>query len=65
MSIQIDRVHTLAATRGQPFLQAPRVKPTAPESDDRQCQMEQALKRSVTLVIWYRVRRQLSARLAR
>ena len=58
MSLQIDRVHTLAATRPQPFLQRGHVKPPSPESqphDDRQSQMEQALKRSVTLVIWYRV----------
>ncbi|KAG9309840.1 hypothetical protein JVU11DRAFT_1148 [Chiua virens] len=62
MSVQIDRVHTLAATRpvvnGQPFLQHARhVKLSSPESqphDDRQSQLEQALKRSVTLVIWYR-----------
>jgi hypothetical protein len=46
MSVQIDRLAAFA-----------RVQPPAPESDDRQCQMEQALRRSVTLVIWYRVRR--------
>lgn len=72
MSIQIDRVHTLAATRplvnAQPFLQAQRAhgaKPPTPDNDDRQSQMEQALKRSVTLVIWYRVHRQLDASLSR
>jgi len=70
MSVQIDRVHTLAATRppihAQQFLQAQRAhgaKPPSPDSDDRQSQMEQALKRSVTLVIWYRVRRPLDTRL--
>ncbi|KAF9224537.1 hypothetical protein BS17DRAFT_80422 [Gyrodon lividus] len=85
MSIQMDRVHTLAAIRsspqitpvnGQAFLQhlqnggtARAVeKPTSPErvqpqhqpqppisaANDRQSQMEQSLKRSVTLVIWYK-----------
>lgn len=56
MSLQIDRIHTLAATRPQSFRVQP--KPPSPESythDDRQSQLEQALKRSVTLVIWYRV----------
>ncbi|KIJ59414.1 hypothetical protein HYDPIDRAFT_118507 [Hydnomerulius pinastri MD-312] len=81
MSIQMDRVHTLAAARpspqiapvnGQTLMQHLQngntgrtiEKPPSPEraqpqplgstSDERQCQMEQSLKRSVTLVIWYK-----------
>ncbi|KAG1740234.1 uncharacterized protein EDB91DRAFT_1133850 [Suillus paluster] len=74
MSIQMDRMHTLAS-RPPPIvpvsthLQMPAPsnavsrgaeKPPSPEhpsassNDDRQSQMEQSLKRSITLVIWYK-----------
>ncbi|KIJ58846.1 hypothetical protein HYDPIDRAFT_119095 [Hydnomerulius pinastri MD-312] len=82
MSIQMDRVHTLAAARpspqiapvnGQTLMQhlqngnaghtiekspspeRAQPHPLGSTPDERQCQMEQSLKRSVTLVIWYKL----------
>lgn len=74
MSIQMDRVHTLAS-RPTPTAPAstyvqksphsntaarsgekPSLENTAAGSnDEKQSQMEQSLKRSITLVIWYKV----------
>lgn len=75
MSIQMDRMHTLAS-RPPPTVLASTyvqmstpssttasgaekppssVNPTVDSNDEKQSQMEQSLKRSITLVIWYKV----------